>query len=101
MKGERGRDGRDGPPGARGEKGDQGERGKPAPTIAAWEPDPEAFSITPRYSNGSTGVPVNLLALFQAYHNAVSHLEDADLEQAAQESRARNEQEVEEARWAR
>ena len=96
VKGERGRDGRDGPPGPRGEKGDQGERGKPVPTVATWEPDPEAFSITPRYSNGSTGVPVSLLALFQAYHNAVSHLEDADLVEAARVSRAQADAEA----WA-
>ena len=78
----RGERGRDGPPG-KGERGAQGERGAPAPALAAWEPHPERFTITPVYSTGERGPPINLLSLFEAYHGAVGELEDADLEEAA------------------
>jgi hypothetical protein len=65
------------------------------PTIAAWEPRPERFEIVPRFSNGESGPPLNLLSLFQAYNNATSWIEDADLEQAAQASRAAMQAETE------
>jgi hypothetical protein len=72
----------------------------PAPAIAAWEVRPERFEVVPRYSNGEAGPPIALLALFQAFHDATSWLEDADLEQAAQNARAVVEREVAD-HWAR
>jgi hypothetical protein len=35
-------------------------------------PRPERFEIVPRFSNGESGPPLNLLSLFQAYNNATS-----------------------------
>ena len=96
----RGERGRDGPPG-KGERGAQGERGAPAPALAAWEPHPERFTITPVYSTGERGPPINLLSLFEAYHGAAGELEDADLEEAAAASRRAVEREVEASRWVR
>ena len=96
MRGERGRDG---PPG-KGERGAQGERGLPAPAIAAWEVRPERFEVVPVYSTGERGPPINLLALFQSYDAAVSELEDRDLTEAAQASRAAVERETEASHWA-
>ena len=95
-----GRDGRDGPPGPRGEKGDQGERGRAAPRISAWEAHPERFTITPVYSTGEKGAPINLLGLFRAYDNAVQELEDRDLASAAADSRQAAEDAAEASRWA-
>jgi hypothetical protein len=46
------------------------------------------------------GPPLNLLNLFQAYNNATSWIEDADLEQAAQASRASMQAETENG-WSR
>jgi hypothetical protein len=86
--------GRGHPVGA-GSQGPAGSRGEPAPTIAAWEPRPERFENVPRFSNGESGPPLNLLSLFQAYNNATSWIEDADLEQAAQASRAAMQAETE------
>lgn len=87
--------GRDGPPGARGEKGDEGPKGKPAPVIAAWEPHPERFMITPVYSTGERGPPINMLSLFQAFNSAVEEEEDFAAAAAAAESRAENERQAE------
>jgi hypothetical protein len=91
--------GRGHPVGA-GSQGPAGPRGEPAPTIAAWEPRPERFEIVPRFSNGESGRPLNLLSLFQAYNNATSWIEDGDLEQAAQASRAAMQAETENG-WSR
>lgn len=93
--------GADGPPGPRGERGPRGEHGRAAPVIAGWEPRPERFEVVPRFSNGNSGPPINLLSLFQAYHSATSWIEDADLEQGAQEARAEAERQAEAARWGR
>jgi hypothetical protein len=101
VKGERGRDGRDGPQGIRGERGERGEMGKPAAAIIEWRPDPEAFTIQAILSDGTMGPMIALRSLFEAYHNAVSWIEDADLVEAARQSRARNEQEAEARHWAR
>jgi hypothetical protein len=77
-----------------------GPRGEPSPTIAAWEPRPERFEIVPRFSTGESGPPLNLLSLFQACNNSTSWIEDADLEQAAQASRAAMQAETENG-WSR
>ena len=79
----------------------KGERGKAAPVIVGWMPNAQRFSITPVYESGQLGPALNLLSLFEAYHNAVSDLEDADLEQAAAASREVVERETERAHWAR
>jgi hypothetical protein len=63
-------------------------------------PNAQRFSITPVYESGQQGPALNLLSLFEAYHNAASDLEDADLEQAAADSRAMVEREVSN-HWAR
>jgi hypothetical protein len=89
-----------GHPVSAGSQGPAGPRGEPAPTIAAWEPRPERFEIVPRFSNSESGPPLNLLSLFQAYNNATSRIEDADLEQAAQASRAAMQAETENG-WSR
>jgi hypothetical protein len=93
--------GADGPPGMRGERGPRGEAGTPAPVVSAWEPHAERFTITPIYSTGERGPPINMLSLFQAYDSAVSDIEDRDLTEAAAASRARNEEEVEARHWAK
>jgi hypothetical protein len=56
--------GRGHPVGA-GSQGPAGPRGEPAPTIAAWEPRPERFEIVPRFSNGESCPPLNLLSCFK------------------------------------
>jgi hypothetical protein len=100
-RGERGPQGLDGAPGPRGERGPRGESGLAAPRISAWEAHPERFEITPVFSTGERGAPINLLSLFQAYHSAVEWVEDADLEQAAADSRAEAERELQRSRWAK
>ena len=97
-RGERGPCGADGAPGPRGERGERGERGSPAPAIIEWRPDPEAFSVTAILADGSTGPMIALRSLFEAYHSAVSWIEDADLTEAARASRAQTEAEVEASR---
>ena len=54
----------------------------------------------PRFSNGESGPPLNLSNLFQAYNNATSWIEGADLEQAAQALRAAMQAETENG-WSR
>jgi hypothetical protein len=98
--GARGVPGRDGPRGGRGERGLKGERGKPAPVIVGWMPRPARFEIAPIYENGQQGPPLSLLSLFQAYNDATSEIEDADLEQAAADSRQVVERNVA-SHWAR
>jgi hypothetical protein len=61
---------------------------------------PRAVRDRARFSNGEFGPPLNLLSLFQAYNNATSWIEDADLEQAAQASRAAMQAETENG-WSR
>ena len=97
-RGPMGRDGHDGPQGLRGERGPRGEAGAPAPVVAAWEPHAEQFTITPVYSDGTRGVPLNLLGLFQAYNAATEWDDDRDIVEAARASREANEAETERAR---
>jgi hypothetical protein len=73
IQGPRGIPGSQGPMGPRGE---QGERGLPAREVAAWEPDPLRFSITPAHTDGTRGVPANLRSLFEAYDAATNGTED-------------------------
>ena len=96
--GPRGADGQVGP---RGERGERGERGQAAPVVQAWEVRPEDFTIIPRLADGSTGVPICLLALFQAFHDATSWAEDVAIDEAAHESRQAAEAEAEHSRWTR
>jgi hypothetical protein len=100
-RGERGPQGLDGAPGPRGERGPRGEQGLAAPRIAAWEPRPERFEVVPRFANGDTGPPINLLSLFQSYDMAVDQRDDNDLVEEALQARARAEREAEQARWTR
>ena len=61
-RGTMGRDGREGRPGARGERGERGETGSAAPMIVGWRIDSERYLVTPQYSDGSSGPPLNLSA---------------------------------------
>jgi hypothetical protein len=98
--GARGVPGRDGQQGPIGPRGERGERGLPAPAIVEWRPDPEAFTVQALLSDGSTGPMIALRSLFEAYHNATSWIEDADIVQAAHEARVENERQIEASRWA-
>ena len=99
--GPRGVGGRDGQQGATGPQGPPGPRGAAAAKITAWTINSDEFSMTPVTSDGSNGATLYLRELFEAYHNAVSYLEDADLVEAARESRQAAEAEAERAHWAR
>jgi hypothetical protein len=108
QRGERGIDGDRGPPGRDGRdgvgqigpRGERGERGKPAVAVVEWRPDPEAFTVQALLSDGTTGPMIALRSLFEAYHNATSWIEDADIVQAAHEARVENERQIEASRWA-
>ncbi len=100
-RGERGPCGADGAPGPRGERGPRRETGRPAPVVIEWRADPEAFTISAILSDGSAGPMIALRSLFEAYHNATSWLEDADIVQAAHEARIENERQIEAHRWAK
>jgi hypothetical protein len=99
--GARGVPGRDGQQGPIGPRGERGERGLPAPAIVEWRPDPEAFTVQALLSDGSTGPMIALRSLFEAYHNATSWIEDADIVQAAHQARVENERQIEASRWAK
>lgn len=110
QRGERGLDGDRGPPGAAGRdglqgqigpRGEPGERGRPAAKITAWTIADDEFTATPVMSDGGAGATLYLRGLFESYHNAVSHLEDADLVEAARESRAESDRQAERSRWTR
>jgi hypothetical protein len=60
LPGPMGRDGHDGRPGARGERGERGETGSAAPMIVGWRIDSDRYLVTPQYSDGSSGPPLNL-----------------------------------------
>jgi hypothetical protein len=71
-RGEEGREGPRGVPGSQGPAGAQGKQGPrgaigPAAKPAAWEPNVEAFSLTPIYGDGERGVSANLRPFFEAY----------------------------------
>ena len=51
--------------GARGIAGPEGRRGPPGNVITGWIVDRSNFRITPRLSDGSLGVPLELRALFE------------------------------------
>lgn len=89
-----------GPPGE-GRTGPAGPPGRDAVAVVAWDVDSARFVITPCHSDGTRGVPLNLLGLFQSYDSAVSEIEDRDLSEAAAASRARTEDEAEEFRQGR
>ena len=77
-----------------------GPEAAPAPAIVEWRPDPEAFTVQAILGDGSVGPMIALRSLFESYHAATSWIEDADLVQAAHESRQAAEQEAEASRWA-
>jgi len=62
QKGARGRTGE------RGEPGLQGPAGAPGPAITDWLIDSREFRAIPVLSDGSAGSPLDLRALFEAYH---------------------------------
>ncbi len=109
QRGERGIDGDRGPPGRDGRdgvgqigpRGERGERGKAAAKITAWTINSDEFTATPVMSDGSDGATLHLRGLYEAYHNAVSYLEDADLVEAARQARIDNERQIEAHRWAK
>jgi hypothetical protein len=59
--------GKRGPPGARGIMGLRGERGEAAPAIRSWEIDRARYTATPIMSDGSSGPPLELHALFEQF----------------------------------
>jgi hypothetical protein len=67
-----------GPPGGEGRAGPRGPKGEtgPAAKVAAWEPDPAAFSLTPIYLDGKRGVSANLRSLFEQYDQSTRDDED-------------------------
>lgn len=99
--GARGVPGRDGQQGPIGPRGERGEKGLPAPRVAAWEPDPDKFTITPVYTNGSKGPPIVLLGLFPAFDAALQDRDDDEWAEASRESRVLNEVATSAARWAK
>jgi hypothetical protein len=93
-RGEQGVRGIPGPQGPAGPRGERGERGAPARETIAWDADAARFVVTPCHSDGTRGVPMNLLGLFQSYDSAVSEIEDRDLVDAAQASRDALDEEI-------
>src|SRR5262249_45973284 len=63
----RGSRGHQGPSGERGLMGLRGERGQAAPNIRDWQIDRERYVATPIMSDGSTGPPLELRALFEQF----------------------------------
>jgi hypothetical protein len=59
--------GKRGTRGEAGERGLQGPRGADAPSICEWSIDPERYRATPILSDGSTGPPLELRALFERF----------------------------------
>jgi hypothetical protein len=51
--------------GARGIAGPEGKRGPPGNIIVGWIVDRSTFRVTPKLSDGSLGVPLELRALFE------------------------------------
>jgi hypothetical protein len=76
--GARGVPGRDGQQGPAGPAGPAGPRGEAAAKIATWIINEADFTATPIMSDGSNGPVLFLRALFEAYHNAATWMEDAD-----------------------
>jgi hypothetical protein len=74
-RGERGLDGPRGiagPQGPAGPRGKTGERGAPAAMIAAYEADPTRYMITPRHTDGTSGVPMHLRSLFEHFNAEIT-----------------------------
>ena len=69
----RGSRGSRGAEGARGIMGLRGERGAAALTIQSWELDRARYTATPRMSDGSTGPPLELRALFEQFFAEASN----------------------------
>ena len=72
--------------------------------IAAWEPHGERFQITPVYSDGTRGPPINLLSLFQSYDeqvDAADAAEERDVVRAMRDQVEREAANVREGRPAR
>jgi hypothetical protein len=59
--------GKAGPRGERGITGLRGERGEAAPVIRSWEVDRARYVATPIMSDGSSGSPLDLHALFEQF----------------------------------
>ena len=66
--------GKSGDKGAKGERGEsgnagaRGERGEPGTTITGWEIDRDTFHAVPLMSDGKSGPPLELRALFEQFH---------------------------------
>lgn len=52
--------------GSRGQKGERGDPGKPGADLAGWVLD--GYRVTPIMTDGRTGPPLDLAALFEQYH---------------------------------
>lgn len=58
--------------GQRGIAGPEGKRGPPGAVITGWIVDRSTYRITPRMSDGSLGVPLELRALFEPEDNTAA-----------------------------
>jgi hypothetical protein len=54
---------------AQGKRGVPGERGEDAQRITSWAVDRVAYTITPRFSDGSLGPTLDLRPLFEQFHS--------------------------------
>jgi hypothetical protein len=95
-----GRDGAEGRPGVRGEKGERGERGLPAPRVTGWAVDTDNFTAVPILSDGSNAATLRLRPLFESFNDQINASDEEADAAAARAMRARNDDEVEERRWA-
>jgi hypothetical protein len=59
--------GKRGPPGPKGDAGDRGRDGSDAPRIIGWQVDDKAYTIAPRFSNGTAGPVLELRKLFEQF----------------------------------
>jgi hypothetical protein len=65
--GRRGVAGERGTPGERGAKGEAGAKGDAAPRLMGWRPDPAAYRVFAKMSDGNE-IPLELAKLFEQFH---------------------------------
>jgi chromosome segregation ATPase len=73
-KGAKGERGERGEKGATGARGPAGKPGKPAPTFHSWHVDRKKFRVTVFFTDGTSLEPLDLMPLFEAYHNIAQYL---------------------------
>jgi hypothetical protein len=59
--------GKRGVAGPKGEAGARGRDGLDAPSIVGWKIDDEAYTVVPRFADGTFGPTLELLPLFQRF----------------------------------